>query len=96
MRAPAKTASAKRKWSQGIRTVSTFPPPGTFTKPAEEVASIMARKDVSPRGLGSAIKMVQMFINRSGKNLRPGRKRELERAKRILQQRLHEQHDRDR
>lgn len=79
-----------------MKTVSTFPPPGTFTRPAAEVASIMARKEVAPRGLGSAIRMVQMFINRSGKNLPARRKRELERAKHILQKQLHEQHERDR
>jgi uncharacterized protein DUF3175 len=37
----------------------------------------------------NAIKMVQMFINRSGINLSAARKRELEKAKRILQHKLH-------
>ncbi len=78
-------SSAKKKWSAKIHTASTFPPPGTFTRPAEEVAQIMAREEVSPLGIGSAIRMVQMFINRAGKNLSPDRKRELEKAKRILQ-----------
>ena len=73
------------RWSAKIKTASTFPPPGTFTKPAAEVARIMALKRVSPGGLGSAIRMVQMFINRAGKNLSPTRKKELEKAKRILQ-----------
>jgi hypothetical protein len=45
----------------------------------------MERKSVSPGGLGSAIRMVQMFINRAGKTLTPSRKRELEKAKKILQ-----------
>ena len=45
----------------------------------------MARKDVSPKGLGSGIRMIQYFINRSGRGLSAGRRRELERAKRILQ-----------
>jgi tRNA(adenine34) deaminase len=45
----------------------------------------MARKDVSPRGLGSGIRMIQYFINRGGKNLSARRRSELERAKRILQ-----------
>ncbi|HTT77863.1 MAG TPA: DUF3175 domain-containing protein [Candidatus Binataceae bacterium] len=80
---PAKTR--KRKWSAQVKTESTFPPKGIFTKPAHEVAETMARKDVSPHGIGSAIKMVQMFINRAGKNLSPTRKRELEKAKTILQ-----------
>jgi hypothetical protein len=75
-----------RRWSHRITTASTFPPPGTFTKPGEEVARIMASEEVSPLGLGSAIRMVQMFINRAGKKLLPERKRELEKAKRILQE----------
>jgi uncharacterized protein DUF3175 len=75
-----------RKWSKGVKTESTFPPKGTFTKPAEEVAHIMARKEVSPGGIGSANKMFQLFINRAGRNMSPGRKRQLERAKRILQE----------
>ena len=82
--------TTKRKWSADIKTDSTFPPPGTFTKPGEEVARIMATKKVSPLGLGSAIKMVQMFINRSGRNLDAQRRKELEKAKRILQQKLRE------
>ena len=75
----------QRKWSRNVKTESTFPPEGTFTKPARQVAQIMGRKSVSPGGLGSAIRMVQMFINRAGKNLTPGRRRELEKAKEILQ-----------
>jgi Protein of unknown function (DUF3175) len=78
-------ATNKRKWSAKVKTVSTFPPQGTFTKPAEAVAKMMARKDVSPGGIGSAIRMVQMFINRAGKKLTAARKKELEKAKRILQ-----------
>jgi hypothetical protein len=78
-------AKRQRKWSRNVKTESTFPPKGTFTTPASQVAKIMARKSVSPGGLGSAIRMVQMFINRAGKGLTPSRKRELEKAKKILQ-----------
>ena len=88
MKSTGHSKPAKRKWSAKIKTDSTFPPAGTFTKPGEKVAEIMATKKVSPLGLGSAIKMVQMFINRSGRNLSVSRKRELEKAKRILQQKL--------
>lgn len=72
------------KWAQKIKTVSTFPPVGLFTKDAGTIARKMASKKVSPKGIGSGIKMVQMFINRSGKNLPAGQKRELEKAKRML------------
>lgn len=81
-----KSRSPKRKWARTIKTDSTHPPEGTFTKSGEEIARIMMRKSVSPGGVGSAIKMVQMFINRGGKKLSASRKRELEKAKHILQQ----------
>ncbi len=80
--------SEKKKWVQNVKTISTFPPEGTFTKDAATIARIMASKKVSPKGIGSGIRMIQYFINRSGKNLPAARKRELEKAKRILQERM--------
>jgi tRNA(adenine34) deaminase len=47
----------------------------------------MASRRVSPKGIGSAIRMIQFLINRSGRNLSAARRRELERAKRMLQAR---------
>jgi tRNA(adenine34) deaminase len=78
----------RRRWVQTVATISTAPPPGTFTRPSREIADIMARPGVSPKGLGSGIRMIQYFINRGGRNLTPHRRRQLERAKRILQRRL--------
>ena len=83
----AKKRSVKRRWVRQVKTDSTAPPPGTFNRPAAEIARIMARKDVSPKGLSSGIRMIQYFINRAGKNLGPTRRAELERAKRLLQRR---------
>jgi Protein of unknown function (DUF3175) len=77
----------KRKWVRSVTTDSTHPPPRTFTGSAAEIARTMARKEVSPGGLGAGIRMIQYFINRGGKNLSARRRSELERAKRILQQR---------
>jgi Protein of unknown function (DUF3175) len=76
-----------RRWVRQVTTDSTHPPRGTFTGSGEQIARTMARKDVSPRGLGSGIRMIQYFMNRAGKNLSATRRRELERAKRILQRR---------
>ena len=70
-----------------MKTVSTFPPEGTFTKDAESIARTMASKKVSPKGLGSAIRMIQFFINRAGRGLTKARRRQLERAKQILRER---------
>jgi tRNA(adenine34) deaminase len=45
----------------------------------------MASKKVSPKGIGSGIRMIQFHINRGGKTLPAKQKKELEEAKRILQ-----------
>jgi len=38
-----------------------------------------------PKGPGSGVRMIQFFINRAGRSLSATRRRELERAKRLLQ-----------
>jgi tRNA(adenine34) deaminase len=76
-----------RRWVRTVKTDSTHPPSHTFSGSASQIARTMARKDVSPKGLGSAIRMIQYFINRGGRRLSASRRRELEQAKRILQQR---------
>jgi tRNA(adenine34) deaminase len=76
----------KKQWVRNVKTVSTFPPQGLFTLDAETIARVLASKKVSPRGIGSGIRMLQFFINRAGNNLPPKRKQELEKAKRILQE----------
>ena len=44
-------------------------------KDAQTIAKTMADKKVSPKGIGSAIRMIQYFINRAGKGLSPTRRR---------------------
>jgi tRNA(adenine34) deaminase len=75
-----------RRWSGNVKTVSTYPPEGLYTKDAETIARVMATKKVSPKGIGSAIRMVQFYINRAGKSLSPTRRRELERSKVLLRE----------
>lgn len=81
--------AGKKKWSHKVQTVSTAPPEGLFTKDARTIARVMASKKVSPKGIASGIRMVQFFINRAGKNLSAARKQGLEKAKQILQEKLH-------
>jgi tRNA(adenine34) deaminase len=71
-----------------MKTASTYPAKGLFTEDAPTIAKAMASKKVSPKGIGSGIRMVQFFINRAGKDLPAARRRELEKAKRILQAKL--------
>jgi len=86
----------KKLWVQTVKTVSTYPPEGIFTKDAKTIAKTLADPFVSPKGIGSAIKMVQYFINRAGKGLSKARKKELEKAKKILQEMKKEQDARSR
>ena len=83
--APKRTAP--KRWVQGVRTVSTFPPEGLFTRDAKTIARALASKQVSPKGIGSGIRMLQYFINRAGKGLGPKRRAELEKARVLLQAR---------
>jgi tRNA(adenine34) deaminase len=80
----------KKRWVQDVKTVSTFPPAGLFNKDARTIAKTMGSKRVSPKGIGSGIRMIQYFINRAGKGLSVTRRKTLERAKRMLQARRSE------
>lgn len=76
----------KRKWVSEVNTDATHPEAGLFAKDAETIAAGMARKSVSPKGLGSGVRMIQYFINRAGKSLPVKRRAEFEKAKRLLQE----------
>ena len=80
-------ATRRRKWSGKVKTVSTRPPKDLFTKDAATIARTMARPSVSPKGAGSGVRMIQFYINRAGKSLSASRRRELEKAKKLLQER---------
>jgi tRNA(adenine34) deaminase len=84
--------SAKKKsgrWIANVKTVSTYPPPRLFTKDAATIARTLASKRVSPKGPGSGMRMLTYFINRAGKGLSATRRTELEKAKRLLSERIH-------
>jgi hypothetical protein len=94
MRRAQKTSNRKgNRWSGKVKTVSTFPPPGLFTKDAETIARSLASKKVSPKGPGSGMRMLTFFINRAGKNLSDERRRELGRAKELLSKRVQAAHE---
>jgi tRNA(adenine34) deaminase len=77
-----------KKWVAGVTTDSTHPPEGLFTKDAATIARSLASKKVSPKGPGSGMRMLNYFINRGGHNLSASRRRELEKAKKLLSQRI--------
>ena len=83
---PAK--SNKRRWVRNVKTDSTHPPKGLFTKKASTIARSLASKKVSPQGPQSGMRMLTYFINRGGKGLSASRRAELEKAKALLSKRL--------
>jgi hypothetical protein len=73
-----------RRWVAQVKTDSTHPPAGLFTKDAATIARVLASRKVSPKGPGSGMRMLTYFINRAGKGLSKTRRTELERAKELL------------
>ena len=79
---------ATRRWVAQVTTDSTHPPPGLFTRDAATIARTLASPKVSPKGASSGMRMLTYFINRGGKNLTAARRRELEKAKKLLSERI--------
>lgn len=78
----------KNRWSAKVKTDSTHPPAGLFTKSAATIARTLASKNVSPKGPGSGMRMLTFFINRAGHTLSASRKAELQKAKTLLSARI--------
>src|SRR5215469_14241479 len=64
-------ATTSRKWSAKVKTDSTHPPEGLFTKNPKTIARTLASKRVSPKGPSSGMRMLTFFVNRAGQNLSP-------------------------
>ena len=83
--------ATKKRWVKDVKTDSTHPPKGLFTRSPEEIARSLASKKVSPKGPGSGMRMLTYFINRAGKGLTATRRARLERAKTLLSEKIAEQ-----
>lgn len=79
---------SRKRWVARVNTESTFPPEGLFKKNAATIARTLASRKVSPKGPGSGMRMLTYFINRAGKGLTATRRKELEKAKELLHQRV--------
>jgi len=84
----------RKRWVANVKTDSTHPPEGLFTKDAATIARTLASKKVSPKGPTSGLRMLNYFINRAGKGLTSSRRTELERAKRLLSGQIHRERSR--
>jgi hypothetical protein len=75
-------------WVSSVKTDSTHPPSGLFTKSAATIARTLASKKVSPKGPGSGLRMLTYFMNRAGRGLAAKRRAELQKAKDLLSARI--------
>lgn len=83
--------SPTKRWVKNVKTNSTHPPDGLFTKSPTEIARSLASKKVSPKGPASGMRMLAYFINRAGKDLSKTRRAKLEKAKEMLSEKIKEQ-----
>ena len=82
--------ATKKRWVKNVKTDSTHPQEGLFTKSPQEIARALASREVSPKGPGSGMRMLTYFINRAGKGLSATRRAKLERAKKLLSEKVAE------
>lgn len=94
--AAASETKRGKRWIATVKTVSTFPPEGLFTKGAATIAKSLASKKVSPKGPASGMRMLNYFINRGGRGLSATRRAELEKAKRLLSSKIKKERERKR
>lgn len=59
---------------------------GLFTMPAESIADSLA--EVSPQGPAAGLRLLTFYINYAGKRLSASRRRNLEKAKKLLEDRV--------
>lgn len=77
-------AASSQLWSHKVET-HYHPPAGLFTKGAEHIARVLLHDAASP---GQAIRRLQFYINRAGRNLSGEVQSRLHHALRILERKL--------
>lgn len=86
----------RHKWSGSVNTDATHPQAGLFNRDAETIARELVSKKVSPKGPSSGMRMLTFYINRAGSNLPTKRLKELEKAKKLLHERIVAFNDKER
>ncbi|MFP5204386.1 MAG: DUF3175 domain-containing protein [Acidobacteriota bacterium] len=61
---------------------------GLFTMQAETIAESLSSKEVSPQGASSGLRLLTFYMNYAGRWLSASRRRNLEKAKKLLSIRL--------
>lgn len=59
-------------------------PANLFAKPPEQIVEVLSSKDMFPQGAASGMRVLTFYISRSGKGMTPSRRRNLEKARKML------------
>jgi Protein of unknown function (DUF3175) len=63
-------------------------PANLFAEPPEKIVEFLSSRQIFPQGAASGMRVLTFYISRSGKGLSPARRRNLEKAKRLLSARV--------
>lgn len=59
-------------------------PANLFAEPPEKIVEVLSSKEVFPQGVASGMRVLSFYISHSAKGISPTRRRNLEKAKRML------------
>jgi hypothetical protein len=59
-------------------------PANLFAKSPEQIVEVLSSRQMFPQGAASGMRVLMFYISRSGKGLSPSRRRNLEKAKKML------------
>ena len=59
-----------------------------FSQSAEEIAESLASPEISPQGASSGLRLLTFYINYAGKRLSASRRKSLEKARKLLSERV--------
>jgi hypothetical protein len=80
-----------------LKTDSDRIPANLFGEPPEKIVEFLTSKEVFPQGAASGMRVLSFYISRSGKGISSARRRNLEKAKKMLSARVErEMAERDR
>ena len=68
----------------------TLPPVGLFAKDPVTIAESLASKEISPGGPASGMRVLAFYLSHASKSLSASRRRNLEKAKKLLSARVDE------
>lgn len=80
--------SHKQEKSTSAKVESMGSPVPLFTQDAQTIADSLASKSIYPQGPESGMRILTFYINRAGRGMSASRRRNLEKAKKLLSARV--------